>query len=74
MCPLLQCELCGPIILPSQAGSLWLARNMTIVTSKPKVLHLRILRKRRTSGNSTGVFYLTHLHVPAVEVTGKDQP
>lgn len=73
MSPLLECELCRPTILLSQASSLRLARNMAIVTSKPNVLRLLILRKRCAEGNSTGVFWLAHLHGPAGEVTEKEQ-
>lgn len=71
MSPLLECELCGPTILLSQASSM--TRNMAIVTSKPNVLRLLILRKRCAEGNSTGVFWLAHLHGPAGEVPEKEQ-
>lgn len=71
MSPLLECELCGPTILLSQASSM--TRNMAIVTSKPNVLRLLILRKRCAEGNSTGVFWLAHLHGSAGEVLEKEQ-
>lgn len=50
-----------------------MTRNMAIVTSKPNVLRLLILRKRCAEGNSTGVFWLAHLHGPAGEVPEKEQ-